>query len=194
MAYARPLETEIASGAVPWATVLVSLVIFAGTAALSLRKWREAPTWLLVPALALAAVSYFGAIGAGPAFLDVAFGERYTFVPQVLIGFSLIAFAATRTGFFSRICGAACVLMIVVGIATFVQFDPLIADGPDWRAEVASWRADPEHRLATWPDGWFVDLSPIGAECPSASDAAAHPGFCYEYWERQDMPKPKPLP
>ena len=160
------------------ATVIGSLTLIA------LRRWREAPAWLLLAGRALAAISYFGAIHAGPPLLNVAFATRYSFVPQVLFGFTLLAFAATGHGRLSQISTLASAWIVVIGISGFFRPISSLAEGPDWRSEVAAWRADPEHRLAVWPKGWLVDLAPTNKQCSSDPKSPDQPDFCDQYWEK----------
>jgi hypothetical protein len=182
--YAEVVRSIVGAGGIPWATLFLSVAVFGALVLASLRRWREAPAWLLISGLALAAISYFGAIHSGPMLLNVAFATRYSFVPQVLIGFALLAFATTGSSRLSQISGFAAAWIVVVGLATYFRPMSNLADGPDWRAEVAAWRADPEHRLAVWPKGWFVDLAPTNARCPSDPNAADPPDFCDQYWEK----------
>jgi hypothetical protein len=182
--YADGVRAVIRAGSIPWGTVLLSVAILGGLTLVALRRWREAPAWLLTSGLALAAISYFGAIHAGPPLLNVAFATRYAFVPQVLIGLALLAFATSGQGRLSQIFAAATAWIVAVGL--FQYFQPLssLAEGPDWRSEVAAWRADPEHRLAVWPKGWLVDLAPTKAQCSSDPNDPNPPDFCDQYWEK----------
>jgi len=182
--YAEGIRAMVRSGGIPWVTVFLSVTLFGGMILASLHRWREAPAWLLTSGLALAAISYFGAIHAGPMLLNVAFATRYSFVPQVLIGFALLAFATTGRGRVSQISGLAALWLVVIGLSAYFQPMSSLADGPDWRSEVAAWRADPEHRLAVWPKGWLVDLAPTKSLCSSDPNAADPPDFCDQYWEK----------
>ncbi|HEY1942271.1 MAG TPA: hypothetical protein VGH40_09130 [Roseiarcus sp.] len=184
MRYGHDIRVMVGAGGMPWAIVALSVILFGGLAIVSLRRWREAPAWLLIPGLVLAAVSYFGAIRAGPALLTVEFATRYAFVPQVLIGFALLAFATSRRGRLSKICAVATAWIVAVGVVSYFQPLSSLAEGPDWRSEVAAWRADPEHRLAAWPKGWLVDLAPTKAQCSPDPKAADQPDFCDQYWEK----------
>lgn len=184
MPYAHDLRVMVGAGVTPWAIVALAVLLFGGLAVAALRRWREAPAWLLIPGLALAVVSYFGAIRAGPALLTVEFATRYSYAPQVLIGFALLAFATTRQGRASQISTIAVVWIVAVGVTSYFRPLPSLADGPDWRSEVAAWRADPQHRLAVWPKGWLVDLAPTNARCSPDPKAAAQPDFCDQYWEK----------
>jgi hypothetical protein len=185
MRHARDVRAVIEAGGVPWATIMACVVVIGGLTLASLRKWREAPAWLLIPGLALAAISYFGAIHGGAALLAVDWATRYSFVPQVLIGFTLLAFATTHTGRIAQGYAAAAAWIVVVGASSYFQPLRILADGPDWRSEVAAWRADPEHRLASWPMGaWRIDLAPTTAVCSSDPNAKDPPDFCDQYWEK----------
>jgi hypothetical protein len=185
MRYARGVRAVVEAGGVSWTAVIASVAVIGGLTLAALRRWREAPAWLLIPGVTLAAVSYFGAIHGGPALLAVDWATRYSFVPQVLTGFALLAFATAYTGRIAQVYMAAAGWIIAVGLSTYFQPLRILADGPDWRTEVAAWRANPEHRLASWPMGaWLIDLAPTGAKCSPDPEAPDQPDFCDSYWEK----------
>jgi hypothetical protein len=153
------IHGRYAAGAIPWSAVMLSCATFACWIWVVLRRWREAPAWLLIAGLAIAALSYYGAIDGGTNLLSVGFGLRYSFAPQVLMSFSLLALASARRGAVSYAAATVLCWLIVVGLAGyFTPSSPVFAHGPDWRSEVAAWRADQCHRLAIWPSGWVMDL------------------------------------
>ena len=153
------IHRRYAAGAIPWSTVMLSCASFAIWIWVVLRRWREAPAWLLMAGLAVAVLSYYGAIDGGTNLLSVAFGLRYSFAPQALMSFSLLALASARRGAVSYAAATVVCWLIAVGLAGyFAPSSPIFAHGPDWRREVAAWRADPCHRLAIWPSGWVMDL------------------------------------
>ena len=172
------------AGATPWAAVLASVATLGALSLAALARWRETPAWLLLPGLSLAAVSYVGALRSGPLLLDVDFATRYSFVPQALIGLALLALATSGRGRLSTAAGALAVWVAMVGAVWFLRPIESLATGADWRAEAAAWRLDPNHRLATWPKRWLVDLSPTDAKCSPDPDAPNPPDFCDQYWER----------
>jgi hypothetical protein len=40
---------------------------------------------------------------------------------------------------------------LLQGARQYFDLPPGFFQGPDWRAEVAEWRRDPSHPMATWP-------------------------------------------
>jgi hypothetical protein len=181
---AHDIRVLAGAGGMPWGIPLASALLFGGLALAALYRWREAAAWLLIPGLALAAVSYTGAIRAGPSLLTVEFATRYAFAPQVLIGFALLALATSHRGRLSQICAIAVAWIVAIGLLSYFRPLDSVADGPDWRAEVAAWRADPQHRLAVWPKGWLADLAPTDARCSRDPHAVDPPDFCDQYWEK----------
>ncbi len=153
------IHRRYAAGAIPWSAVILSCASFGIWIWVVLKRWREAPAWLLTAGLAVAALSYYGAIDGGTNLLNVDFGLRYSFAPQALMSFSLLALASAKRGAVSYAAATVVCWLIVVGLAGyFTPSSPIFAHGPDWRREVAAWRADPCHRLAIWPSGWVMDL------------------------------------
>jgi hypothetical protein len=150
------------AGKVPWLIVASSVAVFAAWIVAALWRWREAPAWLLIPGLTLAAVSYYGALDGGANLLHIDFGCRYSFVPQALFGLSLLAFATTRHGVVRWIATAGIVWIISTGLLEYFKPSPSYAHGPDWANEIAVWQANPAYHPAVWPPfvaDWQIDLS-----------------------------------
>ena len=185
MSYAQGLRHAAEAGATPWLAAIAGVAVFLTLALASLRRWREPAAWLLMPAVALAAVSYYGAIHGGPRLLAVDWATRYSFVPQALTGLGLLALAASHAGKVGRYLVWLPVWLAAIGLAGYFRPSALLASGPDWRSEVAAWRADPRHRLASWPQGaWLIDLEPTDAQCADDVSAPNQPDFCDSYWEK----------
>lgn len=174
MAYAAAARASLTAPALLGAAAALGALGFAAA------RWRRPEAWLIVAGLALAVVSYIGGIRSGPLMLDPAFAGRYAFTPQAL--FALAALAAAQT--FPR---ARWLVGWLIAIGVFSALSPLpdIAHGPDWRAEVKAWRADPNHRLSVWPQGWKLDLAPGGRACkPASVEDPDAPDYCDQYWEK----------
>lgn len=59
------------------------------------------------------------------------------------------------------VTSALIVWLIVVGLINYTKPSGSgFAAGPDWRSEVAAWRADHNHPLAIWPVPWKLWLPP----------------------------------
>jgi hypothetical protein len=180
MHFAAGARATMRAGATPWGPVALGAAAVLGVAAFAATRWRRPEAWLSVAALALAAVSYVGGIRSGPLMLDPAFAGRYAFAPLVLI--ALAALAACEAAPRARwLVG----WLIAVGLYALLSPLPDIAHGPDWRAEVEAWRADPQHRLEVWPRGWKLDLAPGGRACrPATVEDPDAPDYCDQYWEK----------
>lgn len=180
---ADELRDLIAMLSSPWSTIVPAIICLAalGPLAMAARNWREPAATLLASAVLIGAVSYIGALAPPGALLLPYAGARYSFVPQVLLGLTLVAIAATNTGLTRRIAGTVIVIIIGASLVFWHRPDPMLASGPSWTNEVQQWRANPEHILAGWPAGWVVDLSPATQPCQTSLRA-----WCPEAWlERQ---------
>lgn len=177
-------QTVMEDGAGP-PVLLASGLTFGLLLFVSLRRWRQPAAWLVVPALLLAVVSYWGAIARPASLLLPLVGERYSFVPNVMIGLALISLATTAGG---RLAKAAAGLLLVEALVAVIFFTgpkAEMTDGPSWAGEVAAWRADPQHRLRIWPGGWTVDLAPGSPRCPAVA-GPADPEYCDGAWEAME--------
>jgi hypothetical protein len=131
-------------------------------AVFGLAAWRsrnEAAWWLYAAAVLAMVLSYAGSLGPKELLLNFLFGERYYAAPQMLFGLSLIAIATAGASRFGRvIAGGVVVWLIAIGAVAYVNVEPIMAGGPDWREQVAAWRADPGQALVLWPPGFKIFL------------------------------------
>ena len=137
------------------------LALFAGVAiwASMRRSWTGAP-WLLAAAGSIAVVSYAGAIHGGFILLFPLAGERYSFVPQVLLTCTLIAIGSPgRVDLLSRAATFVAMWMIMLGLLDYMRPMERFSSGPEWREEVSLWEADPDHVIRLWPEGWYMQLT-----------------------------------
>lgn len=111
--------------------------------------------WLTAAAAALAALSCAGALGADPWVLVLPLaGGRYAYAPNALLGLAVltVALAPAAARWRRALAGLLLAAFLILGAVAFARLDPLFATGPDWRAEVAAWRADPARAGVTvWP-------------------------------------------
>lgn len=167
---------------------IASLVAVAGFGALLIAaaRRRDAAVWLVAAGLGFAVVS----LGFGMVLLDraslyrVGSGERYNFLPLVLIGLGLIALAM-RDGLGRRVWTSLCLLVLLTGLIRYPRPLDDYAGGPSWPAEVAAWRQDPTRPLAVWPRPWTADLSNTPRPCtPPGPDPAlsTDPRYCESGW------------
>ena len=112
-------------------------------------------------------------------------GERYNFLPLVLIGLSLVALAM-RPGFRGRrACALVCALILLNGVRYYRTPLPELAKGPAWAAEVQLWGQDHRHPLAVWPAPFTADLSDETRPCSPPSRNLAQstdPRYCESGW------------
>jgi hypothetical protein len=138
---------------------LGSVALWAGLLALAANavpKTLRAP--LLVGVISVTVASSALALGAKEPLLVPMSGERYYQAPSSAL-FVALAAGAGWPSWKSVLRGALVGLAIIIGFATYRQ--PFgWTEGPDWRAEIALWRADPGHRIRIWPDGWAMPLDP----------------------------------
>ncbi|GLR46865.1 hypothetical protein [Sphingomonas astaxanthinifaciens] len=166
---------------------LASAVIFGGLLLRSLRR-RETAFWLLFAGLFIAAVTLtYGmtsSIDPKAPFRPYT-GERYNFLPVVLLGLALIGIiprAGPRLAIWLK---AFLFLYLAVGAMYYPSPMDWLADGPSWPAEVAKWRADPNYQLTVWPKMRRADLSGIPKPCTPPSSAAGDPRaprYCESGW------------
>ena len=177
-------QQVLAGGHVPWSADALAVLTLGAFAYVAARRWQEGTVWLLAPAYALALIGYAGGVSAGPDLALVTVSPRYSFLPQVLMALTALAMATTEPGRLGKAAGYACAWVALIGLTTFITPITRIALGPDWRAEVAKWRADPDYQLAVWPSAYRTDLSASSRRC-SADPADPHPpNYCDLAWER----------
>ena len=169
-----------------WAAVALSMTLF-GVLIVQATSRRDAAIWLLLASISIAAVSFgFGMLVSDPAVpFDPAAGERYDFLPLVLLGLGLIALAM-RKRFAGRSSHAVlCLVMLCTSALHYRAPAAIFSDGPSWPAEVQAWRHDHRHAVEVWPGNWTADLSDQTHPClPPGHDsgAPAGPGYCESGW------------
>lgn len=162
------------------------LLLFGSLLAIGLRNWRQPSIWLSLPALVIACISYYGAIATPQSMLLPLVGERYSFVPNVLFGLSMIALATTSQGHLARFFTGIVALEVLVAVIFISGPKAQMANGPAWPDEVAKWRADPDYRLKVWPgEGWTVNLAPGSPRCPKVA-GPTDPEYCEGHWEEME--------
>ena len=156
------IRAELAASRFPVTAVLLPLLAFGalGIAAIAGGRRRPAALWLLAAAAAVSLLSSYGAISQGPDMINPSFGERYVFVPQVLLSLGILALAATVVGPRAEIFGFVALWLLVIGASGYFFPWGFIADGPDWQTQVAAWRHDPARPLQVWPAPWTIHLEP----------------------------------
>jgi hypothetical protein len=156
---ANDLQIKLRSAVQPLvAYIVVGLAALTMVLALNLRRNATA-VWMISSAIAIAAISYYGALTTGIELVSVDGSLRYSFASSALVDLSILALAATGT---DRLSGAAWLLslwLVATGlIQAWLPHDPLLAYGPSWSGEVARWRSDHTTSLAIWPTGWTMRL------------------------------------
>jgi hypothetical protein len=154
------IRATFVSGHIPIIPTLLPPLILGPLALILLRRGLGYPgIWFFTAFLLTASICYFGAIGGGLALLDVLGNQRYVVLPQLLLELSILSLAATRHTRVALVSRVAVAWLLIVGLTNYWTVNPLVANGPAWRPEVAAWKANPNHLLQIWPDGWTTQLS-----------------------------------
>lgn len=173
-------------GSAGWWFASTAAVAGLGALLITAARRRDGAVWLLAAGLGLAIVSF----GFGMVLLDraslfrVGSGERYNFLPLVLIGLGLIALAV-RDGSAGRVWASLCLLVILTGLIRYPRPLDDYADGPSWPVQVAVWRQDPTYPLAVWPHPWTADLSGLRRACTRPGPdptLSTDPRYCESGW------------
>ncbi|MBK1658781.1 hypothetical protein [Paracraurococcus ruber] len=117
---------------------------------------------LLAAGIWLALLSIAGALLADPWMAVPPLNAgRYAYAPNALAGLALVAVATAPAALLAGRILAAALLAVILAQGMLAWPDRTWAlSGPDWRAEVAAWRADPARTsLAIWPAGWTMTLA-----------------------------------
>ena len=167
-------SSQQAGGIGWWFAAAGGAAYVAALAGLAWRRRGGAAAWLIGVGLVFAIVSFGGAMTATDPrkWFSVGSGQAQNFLPLVLIGLGLLAAARD-----SLVCLVAVALTLISGTISYARPIRELARGPVWRDEVAAWRADPGHPLATWPARWRVDLTSASRPCAPPS-----PRYCEEAW------------
>jgi hypothetical protein len=191
-------DSKASGGATWWLFAVATCIIF-GVIGLQAARRRDSAIWLLLSAVAIGAASIRAGIvttNAVDAF-SVYGGERYNFLPDVLIGLTLVALATRNPFRHQPVYAVLCGMMLFVGAVCYSEPLKQFADGPSWRSEVDAWRADHKHALAVWPAPWTADLSDETHRC-SSPDAglvgSKDPRYCESGWVAGFYRAPVTLP
>jgi hypothetical protein len=180
----RAFGRAYAAGSPWWGAAAVLGVAYFGWLALAaVRDRRDAAVWLIVPGLAVAGASFGGGMidSASREWFSTGAGERYNYIPLLLVSFGLIALAMRHERAPRRTAAVLVMLTLVSGAVTFAMPITEVRRGPDWAAEVARWRGDHDYPLASWPADWRVDLSDHDRPCLSPT-ATGEPSYCESAW------------
>lgn len=142
-----------------WTSLLTSAIAVLGWLSIRLSV-RERIIFLGSYCLVLT-ISYVGALTGNKMDLIVpGVGSRYFWVPNVILGFLLMANAFNRANSKLRVCLCAVMLMVVLVLGGRSYQTTLLAsqEWPNWRTEVMLWWANPEHQIQIWPPGWKITL------------------------------------
>ena len=157
---ASGVRDQVLAAQAPIWPMAVTVLAFGGFAFAVLR-WKVRPSiWLLLGGGTLAIAAYSNALAGGPDLLIPQAGERYSFAPTVLFELALLPLACLG-GRIRWVASSLIVWLIAVGLVSYTKpSGTAFADGPDWRSEVAAWRADHNRPLAIWPQPWKLSLPP----------------------------------
>lgn len=183
----RIYENWIGGGIGWWLAPAALCAYFGALVRLALRDRRDAAVWLIVPGLAMGAISFGGGMIITHTYdwFGLGAGQRYNFIPLVLVGLGLIALARRLAGRAQRVVAYLCVFTLVSGATTFAFPIAELRKGPIWRDQVAAWRGDHNQLLRSWPRSWRVDLSDRDRPClarMAAPRPTGEPIYCENPW------------
>jgi hypothetical protein len=178
--------SQAAGGALWQLFAAVTVLVFAMLVFVAAKR-RDGAIWLALSALAIGSASLgLGIVTVNPADLfNALLGERYNFLPLVLLGLCLVALAMRPSRQGRLLFGLPCSLMLVSGTIWYFRPSPEFADGPSWPAQVKAWRGDHDHPLAVWPRPWTADLSDQTHPCSAPVRSRARltdPRYCESGW------------
>lgn len=178
--------SQAGGGLLWWWVAAASVAVCGGLIVLAARR-RDAVLWLVLASLASAVTSLgFGMVKIAESDpFNVLRGERYNFLPLVLLGLALVALAMRPGGRGRAVFVGLCALMLVSGAYYYSKTMVSLTYGPSWHAEVAAWRKDHNHPLAVWPGKYGADLSDEARPCsPVGPDPAksTDPRYCESGW------------
>jgi len=160
---ADDVHGDIITGHYPILAILAVLLACSALIIATAVRRRPEPLWLLLAGGAIAGLSYYAALDAGPSLITVVGGNRYAFVPCMLTALALLSFAATAADRLSQIAWATLVWLLAISVQqTILPQDAGFVVGPSWKTEIAKWRTNPNGPIAIWPSGWTMHLPPQG--------------------------------
>lgn len=178
-------RSQLTGGVGWWSFAAIAVLLFVALVALASKR-RDSAIWFVLSGLSIAAASLsFGLASVNRQdLINLEEGERYNFLPLVLLGLGVVVLA-TRAGHSRRPCVVLCLLILLSGASYYFRPLQAFAVGPSWPAQVAAWRSDHHHQLAVWPRPWTADLSdenrlcsPIGKDLTNRTD----PRYCESGW------------
>jgi hypothetical protein len=179
-------DSRQSGGHIFWLFAAATLIAFAALFTLAVKR-RDSAVWLLLSALSIGSISM--AVGMvttkGIDAFSVFGSERYNFLPEVLIGLTLVALATRRPIRERPLYAVLCGILITVGALHYWKPLKDFAKGPSWPAEVRAWRADHRHPLAVWPGRWAADLSDQAKPCSAPGvdiRRSSDPRYCENGW------------
>ncbi len=175
------------AGGMLWLWFAVAAVLLFGGLIVIASRRRDSAVWLVLSSLAIGAASLgFGMVRVNDSdLIGVVSGERYNFLPLVLLGLAVLALAM-RPGIRGRpFYVSLSALMLLSGSFYFSKTLIGLSNGPSWRAEVRAWRKDHHHPLAVWPRPFTADLSDQTQACSLPSQVRGQskdPRYCESGW------------
>jgi hypothetical protein len=118
------------------------------------RLLDKTPLWFFCAGVAIAGISYFGALSPKLELVHTLWGARYAMAPQVLLDLSLLSWCALHRGRVRFWTGCAVAWLIAMSLWDFGRAQA----GPLWRPEVAKWQQDSSYAIKIWPNGWTMQL------------------------------------
>lgn len=130
---------------------------------LALRLDNKERIFILGSFLLLTLLSTYFALGDKGDLIDSWVGQRYYYVPNVLILtmlFHAVIHESKRktSKIFSLFLSFLLIVGLLNGIAVFKSSTISDESWPIWSKEVAQWRKNPSYSIKIWPPGWQMNL------------------------------------
>jgi hypothetical protein len=145
----------------PLLPIVVSLLALSSLGIAVLMTRARDIQWLFTAALVMAVLSYFGALGGQANLLNIYFGARYYYAPQVLLSLTLLGVARTGPIISRSLAIVLVAWLMFIGIKGYRSVHPAMAQGPSWRDQVALWRAEQDRAIRLWPPTFQIYLGQL---------------------------------
>ena len=100
----------------------------------------------------------FAVLGHKADLLNVGYGQRYYYAPQVLLSLTLLGLTRNRQPVPRYLAWTLVTWLLVVGAWQYFQVIPAMAAGPSWYDQIVLWRDRPDRAIYLWPPSIIIPL------------------------------------
>lgn len=119
---------------------------------------RREVVWLFAATVTVMVLSYLGSLGHKADLLNVGYGQRYYYAPQVLLSLTLLGLTRNRQPVPRYLAWTLVTWLLVVGAWQYFQVIPAMAAGPSWYDQIVLWRDRPDRAIYLWPPSIIIPL------------------------------------